>query len=198
MWKSARSCLSVSNVKLQVAGLPRTVTVEAGGDLLENDSTFHTDIARPVRQASAGERVVVAEFAGDPGDAGHRRRFQRAVPRTRRPRGEFFFRGRPAHHRPAEQSVFQPDSARFHSIDGSDRRRAAGRIWRQDQRGHQCDHALRPGSDYAARQRHHLLRERSAPRTGLQSALMGARTGETSLPSGAEHAAAFSIRRNSR
>src|SRR5271166_5549601 len=31
-------------IKLQVSGLTTTVTVEAGGDLVENDSTAHTDV----------------------------------------------------------------------------------------------------------------------------------------------------------
>src|ERR1700756_1562969 len=34
------------NVALTVAGSSSTVTVEGGGDLIENDSTFHTDVDR--------------------------------------------------------------------------------------------------------------------------------------------------------
>src|SRR6202043_1545439 len=34
------------NIALTVAGSSSTVTVEGGGDLLENDSTFHTDVDR--------------------------------------------------------------------------------------------------------------------------------------------------------
>jgi hypothetical protein len=40
-----RSVVPVSvKINLQVAGTSSTVTVEAGGDLVENDSTFHTDV----------------------------------------------------------------------------------------------------------------------------------------------------------
>jgi hypothetical protein len=42
-----RSSVPVAvNVALTVAGASSTVTVEGGGDLIENDSTFHTDIDR--------------------------------------------------------------------------------------------------------------------------------------------------------
>ena len=42
-----RSAVPVAlNISLQVSGSSTTVTVEAGGDLVENDSTFHSDIDR--------------------------------------------------------------------------------------------------------------------------------------------------------
>jgi hypothetical protein len=42
-----RSMVSVAvNISLQVSGSTTTVTVEAAGDLVENDSTFHSDIDR--------------------------------------------------------------------------------------------------------------------------------------------------------
>ncbi|MGA9550635.1 MAG: carboxypeptidase-like regulatory domain-containing protein, partial [Candidatus Sulfotelmatobacter sp.] len=42
-----RSVVPVSlKINLQVSGSSTTVTVEAGGDLVENDSTFHSDIDR--------------------------------------------------------------------------------------------------------------------------------------------------------
>ena len=42
-----RSIVPVSlNITLQVAGSSTTVTVEAAGDLVENDPTFHTDVDR--------------------------------------------------------------------------------------------------------------------------------------------------------
>ena len=42
-----RSVVPVNvNVSLQVSGSTTSVTVEAGGDLVENDSTFHSDIDR--------------------------------------------------------------------------------------------------------------------------------------------------------
>ena len=79
-----------------------------------------------VRQASAGELFLGAEFAGHAGLAGSRCRFQRPVSRTGRPRRELVFSGWPADHRPAEQGILQPDSARRRAVDDGDRRSAAG------------------------------------------------------------------------
>ena len=58
--------LSVS-VKLQVSGSTTSVTVEAGGDLLENDSTFHHDIDRnsfqriPLESATSNVSALVTQ-----------------------------------------------------------------------------------------------------------------------------------------
>jgi hypothetical protein len=52
-------------IGLQVAGTTTTVTVETGGDLLENDSTFHTDVDRslfdklPLESASSSVSSLV-------------------------------------------------------------------------------------------------------------------------------------------
>jgi hypothetical protein len=54
-----------ANVTLQVSGSSETVTVEAGGDLVENDSTFHQDIDRnaferiPLDSASSSLTSIV-------------------------------------------------------------------------------------------------------------------------------------------
>ena len=91
-----------------------TVTVESGAeDLLENSSTFHTDVDRdlfdkmPLESASSSVSSLVT--LGDPGNLG---RLERSVSWHGRSRGKFFFRRRPADHRSAEQGVLQPDSAR--------------------------------------------------------------------------------------
>jgi len=53
------------NVTLNVKGSAETVTVEAAGDLLENDSTFHTDVDRdlfdkiPLESASSSVSSLV-------------------------------------------------------------------------------------------------------------------------------------------
>ena len=123
-----------------------TVTVEAnGGDLVENRvHVSHRRGPRTVRQASAGERIVFGEFAGYAFHSRSRRGFERPFSRTRRPRVQLVFRGRPAHHRSAKQGVLESDSGGFDSIPGSDFGRAAGRIWRQDEPGDCGDHAFRP------------------------------------------------------
>jgi hypothetical protein len=61
-----RSVVPVSlNITLQVKGATETVTVEAGEDLVENDSTFHTDVDRalfdklPLESASSSVSSLV-------------------------------------------------------------------------------------------------------------------------------------------
>jgi hypothetical protein len=61
-----RSSVPISvKVGLQLAGTTSTVTVEAGGDLIENDSTFHTDVDRalfdklPLESASSSVSSLV-------------------------------------------------------------------------------------------------------------------------------------------
>ena len=61
-----RSVVGASmKVVLQIAGANQTVTVEAGGDLVENDPTFHTDVDRdlfikvPLESASSGLSSLV-------------------------------------------------------------------------------------------------------------------------------------------
>ena len=55
------------NLALQVAGATQTVTVEASGDLVETDPTFHTDVDRelfikvPMESASSGLSSLVTE-----------------------------------------------------------------------------------------------------------------------------------------
>ena len=71
-------------VDVKIVTSATTVTVESGGDLTENDPTFHTDVDRnDFRAPAAGKRIVLCEFTSNSGDAGSCRRFQRAFPRTR-------------------------------------------------------------------------------------------------------------------
>ena len=63
-----RSVVPVSvNVNLQVSGSTTSVTVEAGGDLVENDSTFHSDIDRnsfqriPLESATSNVSALVTQ-----------------------------------------------------------------------------------------------------------------------------------------
>ncbi|MGD0568654.1 MAG: TonB-dependent receptor [Candidatus Sulfotelmatobacter sp.] len=69
-----RSVVPVSiNITLQVSGSTTTVTVEAGGDLVENDSSFHSDIDRnsfqkiPLESATSNVSALVT--ASTPGIA---------------------------------------------------------------------------------------------------------------------------------
>ena len=49
--------LAVKIGNLQVAGSSSTVTVEGGGDLVENDPTFHTDVDRQLCSTSCRWRA---------------------------------------------------------------------------------------------------------------------------------------------
>ena len=123
-------------IALQLAGSASTVTVESGSDLLENDSSFHTDVDRelfeklPLESASSSVSSLVT--LATPGVAADSNGLFHGLGRSRR---KFIFGGRPADHRPAEQSFLQPDSHGLDSVAGSDFRRASGGVWRQDQPG---------------------------------------------------------------
>ncbi len=63
-----RSSVGVTaNLVLQIAGASQTVTVESGSDLIENDSTFHTDVDRdeftkvPLESQSSGLSALVTQ-----------------------------------------------------------------------------------------------------------------------------------------
>jgi len=63
-----RSSVGITlNLVLQVEGASQTVTVESGSDLIENDSTFHTDVDRdlftkvPLESQSSGLSALVTQ-----------------------------------------------------------------------------------------------------------------------------------------
>jgi hypothetical protein len=63
-----RSSVGITvNLVLQIAGASQTVTVESGSDLIENDSTFHTDVDRdeftkvPLESQSSGLSALVTQ-----------------------------------------------------------------------------------------------------------------------------------------
>jgi hypothetical protein len=63
-----RSSVGITvNLILQIAGASQTVTVESGSDLIENDSTFHTDVDRdmftkvPLESQSSGLSALVTQ-----------------------------------------------------------------------------------------------------------------------------------------
>ena len=140
----------------------------------------------------------IAQFAGHAVHARRGGRLQRPLSRPGRPCFELVFSGRPVDHRPAEQGLLQPDSVELDSIDRSDQRRAAGRIWRQDQPGDCGHHALRAGRYQADRQHQQLPMARLARRPADSTCPMAARSGATSSRPTASTPAAFSIRRSSR
>ena len=55
------------NLVLQIAGASQTVTVQSGGDLIEDDPTFHTDVDRDLFNKVRSESAVVhAQLACHP------------------------------------------------------------------------------------------------------------------------------------
>ena len=179
-----RSSVPVSvSVKLDVAGSTTAVTVEAqGGDLVENDPTFHTDVDRnlfdklPLESQSSSVSSLVTLV-----DAGHCGGLQWPVSWTGRPCRKLVFGGRAADYRPAKQSILQPDSAGFNRIDGSDLGRTARGIWRQDKRCDQRDNAVRAGHDYAPRRCNGFLRVVWHLEPRVQPGLWRAEVGEFCL-----------------
>ena len=156
-----RSIVPVSvSVSLTVAGNSDTVTVEDTGDLVENDPTFSRRHRQAVDRPTAdGKRVVDHEFGivgeATPGIAAD---------------SNGLFHGLGDHAENSFNIDDQPDTDQHSkmfsnqiSVDsiqshGSHLGRAAGGIWRQDQRGDCSDHAFGPGCNYAAWQRDHFLR----------------------------------------
>ncbi len=157
-----RSIVPVSlSISLAVKGTSTTVTVEgAGQDLLENTPTFHTDVDRglfdklPLESASSSVSSLVT--LASPGVAADSNGLFHGL--GDHAENSFSVDGQPITDQ--QSKVFSNqiplDSIR---VDGGDRRRAAGRIRRQDQPGDQRNHALGPGRDHAARQRDRFLRQ---------------------------------------
>ena len=86
-----RSSLPLNvKISLQLAGTSSTVTVEAAGDLLETIRPRTPMWTASCSEASAGERVILGQFAGDARVTWSRRGFERAIPRSRRSCGKFF------------------------------------------------------------------------------------------------------------
>ena len=116
-------------ISLQLAGANSTVTVEAAGDLLETDSTFHTDVDRalfdklPLESASSSVSSLVT--LSSPGVAADSNGLFHGL--GDHAENSFSVDGQPITDQ--QSKVFSnqiPD--RCHSIDGGDLRRAAGRI----------------------------------------------------------------------
>ena len=100
-------------ITLQIAGSAENVTVEGGGgDLLENDPTFHTDVDRSLfeklpLESSSSELSSLVTLAS-PGVAADSNGLFHGMGDHA---AEFVFPRWSADYRSAEQSIFQPDSA---------------------------------------------------------------------------------------
>ena len=143
-----RSVVGVSlKLVLQIAAADSTVTVEAQGDLVENDPTFHTDVDRDMfikvphgeRSLPALSSLVTHTTPGVSADSN----------------GLFHGLGDHASNSFSVdgQSITDQQSKVFSNqipseldpVHRSHQRRAACRVWRQDQPGDCGHHALGPG-----------------------------------------------------
>jgi hypothetical protein len=111
---------------LQIAGASQTVTVESGGELVEDDPTFHTDVDRDCSPRCPGERSLPRSARWSRSPPRRRGRLQRPVSRPGRPRVEFLFSRRPSRLPTSRASLLQPASIQLDSIHRGDQRRAAG------------------------------------------------------------------------
>ena len=154
-----RSSVPVAvNVALTVAGSSSTVTVEGGGDLIENDSTFHTDVDRALfdklpleSQSSSVSSLVTLSTPGVAADSNGL--FHGLGDHAE---NSFSVDGQPITDQ--QSKVFSNQiTARFDPVARGDCRRTAGRIRGQDEPCDQRDHALGPGRNDAARKRVRLV-----------------------------------------
>ena len=115
---------------------------------MENESTFHTDVDRdlfdklPLESASSSVSSLVT--LATPGVAADSNGLFHGL--GDHASNSFSVDGQPITDQ--QSKVFSNQiPVGFDAIAGSDRGRAAGRIWRQDQPGDRGDHALGPGRE---------------------------------------------------
>ena len=131
---------------LQLGTASTTVNVEAAADLVETVSTTHTDVDRalfdklPLESQSSSLSSLVT--LSSPGIAADSNGLFHGL--GDHASNSFSIDGQPITDQQSKVFSNQIPAGR-RPVDGSDRGRAAGRIWRQDQRGDRGDHALRPG-----------------------------------------------------
>ena len=167
-------------------------------DLLERDPTAHTDIDQSLMAKLPIETSWRAEPGGHAGVARRRRRLERVLPSDRRSRADAVLDRQPADHRPAEPHLFESDFAGCRAVDGSDHRRRAGRVRRQEQPGRPHRHEVGPRSAEADRQRSRSATGRSGARRSTSTSAPDRTRSATSCRSPACGPIATSIRRSSR
>ena len=139
-------------ISLTLGQATESVTVEAAGDLIETDSTAHTDVDRqlfdklPLESASSSVSSLVT--LASPGVAADSNGLFHGL--GDHAENSFSVDGQPI---TDQQSKVFSNQIPVDSIASLEviRRRAARRIRRQDEPDHRRYHALGPGSYYAAR-----------------------------------------------
>jgi hypothetical protein len=147
-------------ITLKVGKSATSITVEAGGgDLVETESTFHTDVDQkiidrlPLESASSSLTSLVTLVS--PGVAADSNGNMHGL----------------GDHRPNQQSVFEPTVPGCSAVDRSNLWSAAGGVRRQDQSGDQSYDKVGPGCDNTDGQRDGLLRKFWHQQSGIQSRL---------------------------
>ncbi len=143
------------NISLAVASATTTVTVTGeAGDLLETDSTAHTDINRqlfdklPLESQSSSVSSLVT--LASPGIAADSNGLFHGL--GDHAENSFSVDGQPITDQQSKVFSNQIPLDSIHSAR-SHFRRSSGGIWRKDKRGNRRHHALRAGCHNAARQR---------------------------------------------
>ncbi len=135
-----------ANITLQVGQASNTVVV-TGEDLVENDSTMHTDIDRGLFQKlpleSQSSSVSSLVTLASPGVAADSNGLFHGL--GDHASNSFSVDGQPITDQ--QSKVFSNQiPVQFHSVSRGDLWRAASRVWRQDQPDDQRDDAFRPGT----------------------------------------------------
>ncbi len=154
-----RSVVPVSaNISLKVGSISSSVTVEAGGDLIEDDPTFHTDVDRdefnkvPLESASSTLSSLVTETT--PGVAADSNGLFHGL--GDHASNSFSIDGQPITDQQSKVFSNQLPSDSIQSIEvisGAPPAEFGGKT----SPGHRSHHALRPGSNDAHGQRQRLL-----------------------------------------
>ena len=147
-----RSILPVSlNIGLKVKGSSEVVTVEAAGDLLENDPTFHTDVDRGLfdklpleSQSSSLSSLVTLSSPGISADSNGL--FHGLGDHAE---NSFSLDGQPITDQQSKVFSNQIPLDAVQSLEVIDGAPPAD--WRKGKRRHQCDHAFWTRHDYAPR-----------------------------------------------
>ena len=142
---AVRSAVPIdSAIKLRVASDVTAVTVEAGGDLVENDPISHTDVDKNLfdrlpleSQSSSLSALVTQATAGVAADSNGL--FHGLGDHAE---NSFSLDGQPI---TDQQSKVFSNQVPLDSVQSLE-----VRIWREDQLDHQCDDAFRPGNEDAS------------------------------------------------
>jgi hypothetical protein len=151
-----RSTVPVAVKTTLAVGVASTVVeVTAGGDLIESDSTFHTDVDRdsfnklPLESQSSSLSSLVT--LASPGVAADSNGLFHGL--GDHASNSFSIDGQPITDQQSKVFSNQLPSNSVQSLEV-----ISGGVWRQDKSGHPGNNAFRTGRDHPYRKHHHILR----------------------------------------